>query len=101
MDTKSVLYQLMDTRMEEKMKEITRQDEEYMHSKKMADKYYCELANLHLPKETMQLIDRYVSERNAIGIRYGELAYMLGFSDCVELLLKSGHFVGFQKKETL
>ena len=35
----------------------------------------------------MKLIDRYVSGYNAIGSRYGMLAYMLGFSDCRELLL--------------
>ena len=33
----------------------------------------------------MQLIDRYVSEQNALGARYGALAYLLGFSDCIEL----------------
>ncbi len=35
----------------------------------------------------MRLIDRYVSGYNAIGSRYGMLAYTLGFSDCRELLL--------------
>ena len=35
----------------------------------------------------MKLIDRYVSEYNAIGSRYGMHTYMLGFSDCRELLL--------------
>jgi len=35
----------------------------------------------------MKLIDRHVSGYNAIGSRYGMLAYTLGFSDCRELLL--------------
>lgn len=39
----------------------------------------------------MKLIDRYVSEYNAIGSRYGMLAYMPGFSDCRELLLNPAH----------
>ncbi len=28
------------------------------------------------------LIDRYVSEQNALGSRFGMLAYLLRFSDC-------------------
>ena len=35
--------------------------------------------------------DQYVNERSANWVRYGELAYMLGFSDCKELLLGSRH----------
>lgn len=33
------------------------------------------------------LIDRYVSEQNALGSRYGMLAYLLGFSDCKAMFL--------------
>ncbi len=39
----------------------------------------------------MELIDRYGSGYNTIGSRYGMLAYMLGFSDCRELLLDPAH----------
>ena len=41
---------------------------------------------MHLPPDIMDLIDHYVSEQNALGARYGILAYLLGFSDCRELL---------------
>ena len=40
---------------------------------------------MNLPRETRLLIDQYVSEQNALGARYGALAYLLGFSDCIEL----------------
>ena len=39
----------------------------------------------------MKLIDRYVSGYNAIGSRYGMLAYLLDFPDCRELLLDPAH----------
>ena len=53
---------------------------------------------MHLPPEVMDLVDHYVSEQNALGARYGALAYLLGFSDCVELMAKPLHLTGTQKK---
>ena len=38
--------------------------------------------------DVRQLIDRYVSEQNALGSRYGMLAYLLGFSDCKAMFLE-------------
>ncbi len=87
MDKKSTLYQLMGMRMNGVMNGITEQDEDYQALLREVDKYSDMLEALHLPAEAMKLIDRYVSEYNAIGSRYGMLAYMLGFSDCRELLL--------------
>ena len=87
MDKKSTLYQLMGMRMNGVMNGITEQDEDYQALLQEVDKYSDMLEALHLPAEAMKLIDRYVSEYNAIGSRYGMLAYMLGFSDCRELLL--------------
>ena len=84
MDNKSVLYQLMDTRMGEALHKITKEDTAFMQTKEKADKYAAKLASLNLPEETMRLI-------SANWVRYGELAYMLGFSDCKELLLGSRH----------
>ena len=63
----------------------------WTHTKEKADEYAAKLASLNLPEETMRLIDQYVNERSANWVRYGELAYMLGFSDCKELLLGSCH----------
>ena len=85
MDNKSVLYQLMDTRMGEALHKITKEDTSFMQTKEKADEYAAKLASLNLPEETMRLIDQYVNERSANWVRYGELAYMLGFSDCKEL----------------
>ena len=87
MDKKSVLYQLMGMRMNGIMNGITEQDEDYQALLQEVDRYSGSLEALHLPEETMKLIDRYVSGYNAIGSRYGMLAYMLGFSDCREPLL--------------
>ena len=91
MDNNSVLYQLMDTRMGEALHKITKEDAVFIQSKERADDYAAKLASLNLPEETMRLIDQYVNERSANWVRYGELAYMLGFSDCKELLLGSRH----------
>lgn len=87
MDKKSVLHQLTGMRMNGVMNGITEQDEDYQALLREVDEYSGKLESLHLPKETMKLIDRYVSGYNAIGSRYGMLAYTLGFSDCRELLL--------------
>lgn len=50
-----------------------------------SDVYSGQLDAMELPRETRQLIDKYISEENALGARYGALAYLLGFSDCIEL----------------
>ena len=47
---------------------------------------------LQFVKEIRLLIDRYVSEQNALGSRYGMLAYLLGYSDCKEMLLEKRLF---------
>jgi hypothetical protein len=47
-----------------------------------SDEYSDKLDEMDLPKEIWLLIDGYVSEQNALGSRYGMLAYLLGFSDC-------------------
>ena len=49
--------------------------------------YSGELDRMDLSKEFRLLIDRYVSEQNALGSRYGMLAYLLGFSDCKAMFL--------------
>ena len=91
MDKQSALYQLLGMRMNGIMNGITEQDEDYQALLQEVDKYSGMLEALHLPAEAMKLSDRYVSGYNAIGSRYGMLAYMLGFSDCRELLLDPAH----------
>ena len=49
-------------------------------------KYSKKLDTLKLPRKTTQLIDRYVAQTEQ-GSRYGDLDYILDFSDCIELLL--------------
>ena len=92
MDSNSVLYQLMDIRMNGIMNEITNRDKEYQEISRSSDEYSGRLDALHLPREVRLLIDRYISEQNSLGSRYGVLAYLLGFSDCVELLFGSQPF---------
>lgn len=79
MDKKSTLYQLMGMRMNGIMHGITEQDEDYHALLQVVDECSGRLEALHLPAETMKLIDRYVSGYNAIGSRYGMLAYMRVF----------------------
>ena len=51
-----------------------------------------------LPKEVQSLIDLHSCEQNVLGVRYSALAYLLGFSDCVELIAKPLHLLSTQKK---
>ncbi len=87
MEKDSALYQLMDTRMNGVMNSITNSDGEYQAIIRRSDVYSGRLEQMELPEEVRLLIDRYVSEQNALGSRYGMLAYLLGFSDCRELFL--------------
>ncbi len=87
MEKDSALYQLMDIRMNSVMNGITNNDGEYQEIIRRSDVYSGRLEKMDLPKEIRLLIDQYVSEQNALGSRYGMLAYLLGFSDCRELFL--------------
>ena len=90
METESALYQLMGVRMNGVMNGITNSDGQYQEIIRRSDIYSGRLEEMELPEEVRLLIDRYVSEQNALGSRYGMLAYLLGFSDCKEMLLENG-----------
>lgn len=92
MDMNSALYQLMDTRTNGILNRILETDADYQEIDRKLDESSKEVQALNLPRELRQLIDRYISEQNALGARYGALAYLLGFSDCVELMTKPFHF---------
>ena len=62
MDNKSVLYQLMDTRMGEALHKITKEDTAFMQTKEKADKYAAKLASLNLPEETMRLLQDFIQK---------------------------------------
>ena len=83
----SALYQLMGVRMKGVMNGITNSDGEYQAILRKSDEYSGRLERMELPKEVRLLIDRYVSEQNALGSRFGMLAYLLGFSDCKAMFL--------------
>ena len=84
----SALYQLMGIHMNSVMNGITNSDGEYQAIIRKSDEYSDKLDGMELPKEVRLLIDGYVSEQNALGSRYGMLAYLLGYSDCKEMLLE-------------
>ena len=91
METESALYQLMGVSMNGIMNGITNSDGQYQEIIRRSDVYSGRLEEMELPEEVRLLIDRYVSEQNAhstcaIAPRYGMLAYLLGFSDCKEML---------------
>ena len=98
MDNDSVLYILMDMRVNGVLDRILERDTEYQEIIQKSGEYSEKLDAMHLPPEVMDLIDHYVSEQNALGTRYGALAYLLGFSDCVELMTKPLHLTGTEKK---
>ena len=97
MEKNSALYQLMDTRMNGVMNGIISDDVEYQAILRKSDIYSGELDRMDLSKEIRLLIDRYVSEQNALGSRFGMLAYLLGFSDYREMLLEKRLFAEPQK----
>ena len=88
MGKNSLLYKLMALRMNSVMNDVAEQDEDYQASLSAVDPCIDRLKALQLPKETRKLIDDCVSAHVAIGSCFGRLAYMQGFSDCRELLLK-------------
>ncbi len=98
MDHDSVLYILMNMRVNGVLDRILERDGEYQEIIRKSGEYSERLDAMHLPPEVMDLVDHYVSEQNALGARYGALAYLLGFSDCVELMTKPLHLTGTQKK---
>lgn len=55
------------------MNEITNSDMAYQEIRK-SDIYSDNLEALQLPEESQLLIDRYISEQNALGSRYEKLA---------------------------
>ena len=67
MEKDSALYQLMDTRMHSVMNGIVSSDGEYQAILRKSDIYSGELDRMDLSKEIRLLIDRYVSEQNALG----------------------------------
>ena len=87
MEKGSALYQLMDVRMHSVMNGIVNSDGEYQAILRKSDIYSGELDRMDLSKEIRLLVDRYVSEQNALGSRFGMLAYLLGFSDCKAMFL--------------
>ena len=92
MEAESALYQLMGIRMNGVMNGITNSDGQYQEIIRRSGAYSDRLEEMELPEEVRLLIDRYVSEQNALGSRYGMLAYLLGFSDCKEMLLEKRLF---------
>ena len=98
MDKDSVLYQLMDMRVNGILDRVLEKDEEYQKIARKSGEYLERLEAMDLPKEARSLIDLHSCEQNALGARYGALAYLLGFSDCVELMTKPLHLTGTQKK---
>ena len=85
----SALYQFMDTCMNGVMNGIVNRDGEYQAIIRKSDEYSDKLDKMELSKEAWLLIDRYVSEQNALDSRYGMLAYLLGYSDCKECFWKN------------
>lgn len=92
MDTKSALYQLMSIRINDALDEIVKNDEESQQISKKSEEYLENLDAMDLPREAWLLIDWHSSEQNALGARYGALAYLLGFSDCIDLICAASHF---------
>ena len=98
MDKDSVLYQLMDMRVNGILDHILEKDEEYQEIARKSGEYLDRLEAMDLPKEAQSLIDLHSCEQNALGARYGALAYLLGFSDCVELTAKPPCLLDIPKK---
>lgn len=88
MGKESALYQLMGIRMNGVMNGIVSDDGEYQSIIRKSNECSDQLDEMDLSKKARLLIDRYVSEQNALGSRYGMLAYLLGFSGLSQSLCK-------------
>ena len=99
MEKDSALYQLIDIRMNSIMNGITNSGGEYQAIFRKSDEYSGRLERIGLTVDIQQLIDQYVSEQNALGSRYGMLAYLLGFSDCKVIFL--GKYLPTEVKELI
>ncbi len=75
MEIDSALYQLIDTRMNG----IVSSDREYQAILRRSDEYSDRLERIGLPVDIRQLIDRYVSEQNALDAGMGCPLTCLGF----------------------
>lgn len=98
MDKDSVLYLLMDMRVNGILDRILEKDDEYQGIVRKTSEYLDRLEAIELPQEARSLIDLHSCEQNALGARYGALAYLLGFSDCVELMAKPLNLSAAPKK---
>ena len=94
----SVLYLLMDMRVNGILDRILEKDDEYQELVRKSSEYLDRLEDMDLSQEARSLIDLHSCEQNALGARYGALAYLLGFSDCVELMTKPLHLPAAPKK---
>ena len=77
MDKDSVLYLLMDMRVNGILDRILEKDEEYQEIARKSGEYLDRLEAMDLPKEARELIDLHSCEQNALGARYGTLAYLV------------------------
>ena len=98
MDKDFVLYLLMDMRVNGILDRILEKDDEYQGIVRKTSESLDRLEAIELPQEARSLIDLHSCEQNALGARYGALAYLLGFSDCVELMAKPLHLSAAPKK---
>ena len=92
----TILEQLMMLRVNGILNEVQKNDLEYQAIRRQSAACFEALTALNLPRETRHIIDRYISEENALGARYGMLAYLLGFSDCKELFIEKSPFSNIQ-----
>lgn len=73
-------------------------DEEYQGIARKSFEYLDRLEAMELPQEARSLIDLHSCEQNALSTQYDALAYLLDFSDCVELMAKPLHLSAAPKK---
>lgn len=92
MEKNCVFCQLSDFRTDSGMSHIVLDDAEYQAILKKSDEYEEALDQLELSEKAKKLLDCFASEQNALGARYGILAYRLGFSDCLKLVLGALQF---------
>ena len=71
MDKDSVLYLLMDMRVNGILDRILEKDEEYQKIARKSFEYLDRLEAMDLPQEARSLIDLHSCEQNALSARYG------------------------------
>lgn len=84
MDTKQLLQDIWEARVDF-LDEIIREDARYQGILDEQEERWRDVESLKLSREDLQKVMEYADMKSAVGERYANLAYALGFADGISL----------------